>query len=797
MPHLPSLVGFEFSGVMAEQRAAVSEPAPSSLEVLEAVQRRVLWLATSMVHHANRVRTTSSGVKVGGHEASSASLVGIMTALYFEHLRAPDRVSVKPHAAPVLHAINYLLGTLDRRYLTTLRQFGGLQSYPSRAKDPGVVDFSTGSVGIGATATLWSAIAQRYVAGHFDVPQGGRHVALVGDAELDEGAIWEALVDPMVARLGEVLWIIDLNRQSLDRVVPDMAAGRLRGMFEAAGWETITVKYGRRLRELFLRDGGEALRERIDSMSNEEYQRLLRSPAAELRQRLPGDNGRAREVARLVAELDDAEITAAIADLGGHDLADLLDAFRRADEIRERPAVIFAYTIKARGLPTQGHPANHSALMSDEQWAQLAAELGADVADPWAGFPAGGPEAELCRQAAERLRRAPLPASEPRAVPRDVGRSHVSSASTQQAFGRFFVDLARADPEVAKRVVTVSPDVASSTNLGGWINHSGVWNMGERIDWFADDPQTLMRWRESSHGQHIELGIAEGNLVGLLGELGATWSRAGLPLLPIGALYDPFVNRALEPWSFGIYAGGQSILVGTPSGVTLGPEGGAHQSVITPSVGLEQPSCVAWEPAFGQDLEWTLLAALGSLGHAGGSSAYFRLSTRPIDQALALVPGEPGAREQRRRHVLAGGYVLRTAERAPDIVLAGMGAILPDVLIAADELSAAGLAIDVICLTSADLVFRALQARQGLAEGDHAILDVLFPPQRRAPIVTVLDGHPHTLAFLSAVRCVPIANLGVAGFGQSGDVQDLYEHFGIDAETIIGAALDLTDAGSG
>jgi pyruvate dehydrogenase E1 component len=601
----------------------------------------------------------------------------------------------------------------------------------------------------------------------------------------------------MVARLGEVLWIIDLNRQSLDRVVPDMAAGRLRGMFDAAGWETITVKYGRRLRELFLRDGGEALRERIDSMSNEEYQRLLRSPAAELRQRLPGDNGRAREVARLVAELDDAEITAAIADLGGHDLADLLDAFRRADEIRERPAVIFAYTIKARGLPTQGHPANHSALMSDEQWAQLAAELGADVADPWAGFPAGGPEAELCRQAAERLRRAPLPASEPRAVPRDVGRSHVSSASTQQAFGRFFVDLARADPEVAKRVVTVSPDVASSTNLGGWINHSGVWNMGERIDWFADDPQTLMRWRESSHGQHIELGIAEGNLVGLLGELGATWSRAGLPLLPIGALYDPFVNRALEPWSFGIYAGGQSILVGTPSGVTLAPEGGAHQSVITPSVGLEQPSCVAWEPAFGQDLEWTLLAALGSLGHAGGSSAYFRLSTRPIDQALALVPGEPGAREQRRRHVLAGGYVLRTAERAPDIVLAGMGAILPDVLIAADELSAAGLAIDVICLTSADLVFRALQARQGLAEGDHAILDVLFPPQRRAPIVTVLDGHPHTLAFLSAVRCVPIANLGVAGFGQSGDVQDLYEHFGIDAETIIGAALDLTDAGSG
>jgi pyruvate dehydrogenase E1 component len=788
------VVGIEYHGVTGEPHGVVTEPAaPSELEVLEAVQRRVLWLATSMVHHANRVRTTPSGVKVGGHEASSASLVGIMTALYFEHLRAPDRVSVKPHAAPVLHAINFLLGTLDRRHLTTLRAFGGLQSYPSRAKDPGVVDFSTGSVGIGATATLWSAIAQRYVAGHFDVPQGGRHVALVGDAELDEGAIWEALVDPMVARLGEVLWIVDLNRQSLDRVVPDMAAGRLRGMFEAAGWETITVKYGRRLRALFERDGGDALRERIDSMSNEEYQRLLRSPAAELRERLPGENGGRHAIRRLADELDDGEITAAIGDLGGHDLANLLAAFRQADESRDRPAVIFAYTIKARGLPTQGHPANHSALMSDEQWAQLAEQLGADVADPWAGFAAGTPEAELCLRAAERLRRPPLPAAVPRSVPRDVGRVHASIASTQQAFGRFLGDLERADPEVAARVVTVSPDVASSTNLGGWINRAGVWSMGERIDWFADDPETLVRWRESSHGRHIELGIAEGNLVGLLGELGATWSRAGLPLLPIGALYDPFVNRALEPWSFGIYAGGQSILVGTPSGVTLAPEGGAHQSVITPSVGLEQPRCVAWEPAFGQDLEWALLSALANLGHPGGSSAYFRLSTRPIDQDLARVPSGPQARELRRRHVLAGGYVLREAARAPDVALVGMGAILPDVLAAADELSAAGLGVDVVCLTSADLVFRALQARQGLGEGDHGILDVLFPPQRRAPIVAVLDGHPHTLAFLSAVRCVPIANLGVSDFGQSGDVQDLYAHFGIDAETIIGAALDLAD----
>src|SRR5579871_6802714 len=236
------------------------------LAVLDAVQDRVLWLATSIVHHANRVRKTRSGVKVGGHQASSASVVSIMTALWFEHLRAPDRVSVKPHASPVLHAIEYLLGKLDRRYLTTLREFGGLQSYPSRLKDPVAADFSTGSVGIGATAPIWSALAHRYVSGHFQVPRVGRQVSVVGDAELDEGAVWEAVVDPLVSRLGEVLWVVDVNRQSLDRVVPDIAIGRLAGMFEAAGWQVLNVKYGRRLHELFAQPGGEAVRRRIDTM---------------------------------------------------------------------------------------------------------------------------------------------------------------------------------------------------------------------------------------------------------------------------------------------------------------------------------------------------------------------------------------------------------------------------------------------------------------------------------------------------------------------------------------------------
>ncbi|HEY5332709.1 MAG TPA: pyruvate dehydrogenase, partial [Solirubrobacterales bacterium] len=674
---------------------------------------------------------------------------------------------------------------------TELRAFGGLQSYPSRIKDPDPVDFSTGSVGIGATATIWSALANRYVADQFEAPRAGREIALLGDAELDEGAIWEALVDPMVPALGELMWVVDLNRQSLDRIVPDIAAGRIQSMFEAAGWQTIVVKYGRFLRELFGRKGGEALRRRIDGMPNEEYQRLLRGNIDDVRERLPGSGRGRRDLEKLVGELDDAELGRAIRDLGGHDLVDLIEAFRACD-LDDRPSVVFAYTIKARGLATEGHPANHSALLSVDEWEELAKDLGADATEPWAPFLDGSSEAELCAATAERLHRDPPRPTEPPAVPRDVGRSHRGSASTQQAFGRFFVDLGNKAPEVAEHVVTVSPDVGTSTNLGGWINHAGIWNPRERVDWFADDTNTLVRWRENQQGQHIELGIAEVNLVGLLGELGATWSRDGRPLLPIGTLYDPFVSRALEPWSFGIYAGGQSILVGTPSGVSLAPEGGAHQSISTPSIGIGQPGCIAWEPAFGQDLEWTLLDALGRLGKPGGESAYFRLSTRPIDQSLAATPEDPKARDLRRQGALGGGYLLRAAAGGPpQVTLVAMGVSVPEACAAHDELTAGGVAVDLVVLTSADLVFRALRARQGLGAGEQAILGALFPPDRAAPIVTVLDGHPHALAFLSAVNDTPLAPLGVDDFGQSGDVGDLYGYFGIDSETIVGAALDL------
>ena len=781
---------------------SITEPAPPDApevadttydeRVLREISRRVLWLSAAIVDAANAGRPNDTGVKAGGHQASSASMVDIMVALWFVELTSRDRVSVKPHAAPVLHAINYLLGDLEESYLPTLRAKGGLQSYPSRLKDPDTVDFSTGSVGIGATAALWAAIAHRYVASQFpSAPLAGRFVSLLGDAELDEGAIWEAVADPAAAKLGELLWVVDLNRQSLDRVVPDIQIEKLQGMFAAAGWQVVVLKWGRRIAELFEREGGAELRERLEAMPNEEYQRLLRVEATEISDRILGQ-GSSDQLRGLLASIPADNLAAAVRDLGGHDLELLVETFRDVDA--NRPTVVFAYTVKGRGLPTEGHPNNHSALLSATQMKALAGASGMDMAQPWQGFDLATPAGQLCARRGRELRRDPVATPPTLRVTATLGHPYRKPVSTQAALGRLLADLKRDAPQAAARVVTCSPDVASSTNLGGWINKTGVWSVEDRRDWFADDTERVLRWHEVSNGQHIELGIAEVNLVSLLGELGATWSRWGERLIPIATLYDPFVSRALEPWSYGIYAGGQSILVGTPSGVTLAPEGGAHQSITTPSIGLEQPGCIAWEPAFAQDLEWCFLHAMDRVGVQGGTSSYFRLSTRPIDPAQAQAPEDPALLERRRQQAVAGGYRLPAQHHLADeqVTLVGAGAIMPEVIAASEALTAEGVNAGVVCLTSPDLVFRSFQQRGRRAPGVGGnIIDELFPAQHPAPLITVLDGHPHTLAFLAGARGDRIHCLGVTDFGQSSDLNNAYLLHHLDTGSIIDAALTV------
>ncbi|MGI9051401.1 MAG: transketolase-like TK C-terminal-containing protein [Ilumatobacteraceae bacterium] len=771
------------------------ERRPGDLATLESIQRRVLWLAVRMVDHANRERPAGE-IKVGGHQASSASMVAIMTALWFGHLSGADKVAVKPHASPVYHAIKYLTGELDRSYLTRLRSLGGLQSYPSRTKDPDVFDFSTGSVGLGVVAPLFASAVRRYI----ETRDGATHpptrfIALAGDAELDEGNIWEAITEPAVQGLGNVMWVVDTNRQSLDRVVPDQKIKKLMEFFSGAGWHVVEAKYGRRLEEAFARKGGHALRAHIDAMSNEEYQSLFAHRGDELRRRfLDGADAGAR---RLLADVPDDDLAPLVQNLGGHDLAMLIDSYQACDEMTDRPSVVFAYTVKGWGLPMAGDPLNHSAMLTGEQIDALRRSVGLAPHDEWDRFDPDSAEGQCCRSVGGELNNVPVPARPRLPIPQSTGIPAGGTGSTQEAFGRVLTRLADVEG-VGERIITASPDVSVSTNLGGWINKVGVFTPDVRTDFgFGEQGQNrLLRWNQSPTGRHVELGISEMNLFLLLHALGLGHDLHDHHLLPIGTVYDPFVCRGLDALIYGLYSGSRFVVVGTPAGITLAPEGGAHQSTITPSIGAELPGLTYVEPAYARAVDWLLCDALVALGDADGGSTYLRLSTRPIEQAPFTAAGERLGEVALRSQVLAGGYRLREPEGRAAIVLATCGPVVPEVLAAAELLEVEGVPSLVLDVTSPDRLYRGWRAglqraaRDGVvAAPTHHLATLLAPAERALPIVTVHDAATHHLAWLGSVFGTRVVGVGVDEFGQSGSIPELYGVFGLLPDQIVNAAL--------
>ena len=755
----------------------------AELAILERIQRKVLWLATWMVHWAN-TRPNADGTKVGGHQASSASVVSLLTALYFKALRSDDLVAVKAHAAPAFYAIQYLRGRLPAAALAELRSFGGLQAYPSRRKNPEVVDISTGSMGLGAVQATFGALASRYVADHGGAAAPGRVIVMVGDAELDEGNVWEALAEEAVQGLGRVLWIVDVNRQALDRVVPDARTRQLGAMFSACGWRVIEVRWGRRLRALSKRPGGARLERRLEAMSNAEYQRLLRlAPAAVRKALVTGPGGKAdATLDRLLARTGDDEVAALVGDLGGHDLAAILAALDEAETERARPSVILAHTLKGWGLPLAGDPLNHTMLLTPAQIAELRDSLGIAPGAEWEGFLPGSDEAEWVRRLPPLFTPPPARAVPP--IPFEIDEAYPAESSTQEAFGRTLGALARLPGAAA--IVTVSADVAVTTHLAGWINRKGVYFPTPKPHAFADLPLAV-QWKESPAGQHIELGIAEHNLFLLLGALGLTREMSGVTLLPIGTLYDPFVPRGLDALYHALYSGASFLVVATPSGVSLAPEGGAHQSVITPGIGVALPAIAYFEPAFAREVEWILLDALRGLADRTGASVYLRLSTKPVDQSLAPPPSP-----EYRACVLRGGYRLIDARGEPGwdpednaVHLFAAGAMVPEAVDASRRLRERGVLASVFVVTSPDHLYRDLR-------GPAPYLETLVgADEEGVPVVSVLDGHSHALAFIGAALGVPQLALGVDDFGQSGARAALYRHYGIDAAAIVQAATVL------
>ena len=779
---------------------ALADPGPDRLRLLHAMERKLLWLSAWMIHHANHVRPNRDGLKVGGHQASCASVISIMTALLFETMKPQDRLAVKPHAGPVFHAANYLFGRQQRERLETLRQFGGIQPYPSRVKDGAEVDFSTGSVGLGVALTSFGSLVQDYVKlhglGRPEIP-AGRHIAIVGDAELDEGNIYEALLEGWKHDIRNVWWIVDYNRQSLDSVVQDRLFGRIEGLFRDMGWNVVTLKYGRKLEAAFAREGGEALRRWIDDCPNSLYSAFTFQGGTAWRNALLTDLGREPGVRALIDPLSDEELAGLMTNLGGHDVATLLEAFRAQDAAGDQPTCFIAYTIKGMGLPFAGHKDNHSGLMTKEQMAGFKQDMGIRSGHEWdrfegldlpetelAAFVAGVPFAQLIAPEGRRLNAASI------AVPQDsfprpsvpAGRKH----STQAAFGEILAELGRGQgeaAEIAKRIVTTSPDVSVSTNLGPWVNRRGVFDRHLKNDVFRDAKlASAQRWGMSPEGQHIELGIAEQNLFLLLSALGLAHDLYGARLLPVGTVYDPFVNRGLDALIYACYQDARFMLVSTPSGLTLAPEGGQHQSINTPLIGIAQDRLASFEPAFIDEVAVLMRWGFEYMQKPEGSAVWLRLSTRGLEQPAR--PLDPAA-------VIAGAYWVTPPAPGARIALAYQGPVAPEAFAAFAALREEEPEAGLLAITSPDrlhaewLISRR-KARAGFGAPSH-IEQLLAPMAAGSALVTVLDGHPAAHAWLGAVRGQRVVPLGVDHFGQAGDIPDLYREYGLDTDAILDA----------
>ena len=766
------------------------------LTYLRALEQKVLWLSVWMIHHANHIRPKRDGLKVGGHQASCASMVTLMTALYFDVLRPADRVAVKPHGSPVFHAIQYLLGRQTRAKLEGFRALGGAQSYPSRTKDIDDVDFSTGSVGLGVAMTSFAALVHDYVRlkGLVDeATPAGRMIAVAGDAEFDEGNTFEALLEAWKHRIANVWWVIDYNRQSLDAIVEDRFFQRLDTIFRGMEWRVVTLKYGKLLERSFARRGGDALRAWIDACPNPLYSALAYQGGAAWRRHLLRDLGDSSGIRELLDEYDDQALHGLMTNLAGQDLESVLEAFRGTTD--EQPTCFIAYTIKGYRLPFEGHKDNHAGLMTPAQMNAFKHRSGIRDGEEWDLF-AGldVPSNELRTFLASvpfnqrPVDRRPAPHVD---VPASLVPPVGERMSTQEGFGRLLAGIARQHPPLADRIVTTSPDVAVSTNLGGWVNRRGVFDRRERADVFREGAAlSVQNWSMGPSGQHIELGIAENNLFVLLAALGLSAPLLGVRLLPIGTLYDPFISRGLDALNYACYQDARFILVSTPSGIGLAPEGGAHQSVVTPLICLGQPGMTAFEPAYVDELTEILRWSFEHIQADDGGAVQLRLTTRPLDQpSRAFTDGL-------RAQVVDGGYWLVPPAPGAELAIVASGVVVAEALEATRQIQEDIPGVGLLVVTSADRLYRGWVAGQRGAQTTaggppSSVGRLLQPLAKTAGLVTVFDGHPATLSWLGVVRHHRVMPLGVDRFGQSGDIPDLFRTYALDADAIVDATARL------
>ncbi|HMJ44918.1 MAG TPA: transketolase, partial [Pseudolabrys sp.] len=592
-------------------------------------------------------------------------------------------------------------------------------------------------------------------------------------------------------------------RQSLDAVVREGLWERYEQLFKNFGWDVVIIKYGTLQQAAFKEPGGDKLKAWIDNCPNQLYSALVFAGGAAWRKRLTDEIGDQGDVSKLIEKRSDSELAALMNNLGGHDMPSVLDAMHGAHP--EKPTCFICYTVKGFGLPMAGHKDNHAGLMTPPQMEVFQRAMNVRPGHEWDKFeglalPEQTVQAFLdCVPfAADKDRRLTAPVIE---VPETLPVKIQPVMSTQNGFGGLLNEIGRGDDEFAKHIVTTSPDVTVSTNLGPWVNRRGLFAREIMADTFKSEhiPSTF-NWEFSPKGQHIELGIAEMNLFILLSALGLSHSINGERLLPVGTLYDPFIARGLDALNYACYQDARFIVVATPSGITLAGEGGAHQSIAEPLIGLAQDGLASFEPAFVDELAVIMAWAFAYIQKSGGEisernwlrdetggSVYLRLSTRPVEQIQREMT--PDLSQQ----VVDGAYWLRKPGPNCQVVVAYTGAIAPEAIEAVGLMAEDRRDVGLLAVTSADRLNAGWSAAQrarerGLVHARSHIERLFADVPQHCGIVTVADAHPATLAWLGAVNGNRTRALGVEHFGQTGSLAELYRHYGIDANSIVAAA---------
>lgn len=806
-------------------------PNARELELMRAARDLVAKGALSMIDHANhKPENRGRKPKVGGHQASSMSSIDLLMALYLHGLAPGDRLAVKPHAAPVLYALMHLMGLLPRAQMERLREYKGPQPYPTELKEPLFVDYTTSSEGLGVACTIYDA----YGARHFDralaerlgrAPIRATYWAHSGDGELTEGQVDESLYDAGRWQLDNLVWIVDLNRQSLDRVMDDsdQLARWVRRKFEAQAWHVDELRWGGDAEALFARPGGGALKAWLESLDDALFHPLLGLDEARLRavlggEPVPGRGGSALDdlyrvrapmheetraaVRALVQDVPEGALAPALTHLGGHDLAALAAAYARA-RAATGPVCIIAHTIKGYQTSAAGHPENHGGLLPEAEVRAWGTDRGLPEGEP---FPTPEPGGALATFIAARRDALFAPAGhtyveapvDARAELARVPLRARSIVSTGEVFQSLNVALLKTG--LGPYLQFGAPDVGQTTHLGPVIKQTGVFAPRALPDAWAfmrEAGLLAFDWRPEATGQFHAFGIAEGNAMLWAYAFGRRKKaiEGKVPLLPVVTVYDKFFERGFNQLDYAVYSNARFIAVGTPSGTGLSRETATHQSIQTPRMMMDLPGILAYEPAFAADLHAIYLHALGRLWEPDGEAYYLRLTTQPLEQPSSL-PEDHAAQAVRGGYWLVGEDLREGDGR--EVLFVASGRKLKEVREAAAVLAREGVGSRILNVTSYEALWREWDAFASDASAwddpdrSYHLHDLFSEEELNLPLIIVGDHVPSVAEWLPSAlqRLRPHRFLGPRTNGEAGDLEAIDRHHGMGTDDIVRVARE-------